>query len=283
MKVILEDARPDAQRSFRVLTPKLNDRFYWHYHPEYEIIFIDGANGTRHIGEHISKYEGSDLAFIGPYVPHLNFDYGLRNDYEKVVVQLRDDFLGAHFLTTPELSDINNLFERARQVLIFHGETKRKVGAMMQAMTGVQHFRQLMLLLEIFQTLATSEEVEPLLASPIEHSYDIKVEQRIKQVHYHVAEHFARKIELEEIASLTHFSTAAFCRFFKKKSGLTFTEFLNRYRIQQSKLLLMQGRNVTETCFQSGFESLSYFNKTFKKITGMNPMQFKQGVLPSAT
>ena len=212
-------------------------------------------------------------------MPHLNFDYGLRTDYEKVVVQLREDFLGANFLAAPELADIKNLFERARQVLVFHGETKRKVGAMMQAMTGEQHFRQLMLLLEIFQTLATSEESEPLLASPIEHSYDLKVEQRIKQVHYFVAEHFARKIDLAELASLTHLSTAAFCRFFKKMSGLTFTEFLNRYRIQQAKLLLLQGFSVTDTCFQSGFESLSYFNKAFKKIAGMNPMQFKQGNL----
>jgi AraC-like DNA-binding protein len=278
MKLKLEDARPDQQSSFRLLTPKLHDRFYWHYHPEYELIFIEGADGNRHIGEHISKFEGSDLVFIGPYLPHLNFDYGLRTDYHKVVVQLKEDFLGSQFLQAPELTDVRSLFERARQGIVFHGETKSKVGAMLQAMTGERHFRQLMRLLDIFQLLATSHEWTPLQAIAIEHTYDLKAEQRMKQVHYHVAEHFTRKITVQELAALTYLSEAAFCRFFKKISGLTFTEYLNRYRIHQAKQLLLQGHSVTDTCFQSGFESLSYFNKTFKKLVGMNPMQFKQQV-----
>ncbi len=278
MKLKLEDARPDQQSSFRLLTPKLHDHFYWHYHPEYELIFIEGADGNRHIGEHIAKFEGSDLVFIGPYLPHLNFDYGLRTDYQKVVVQLKEDFLGSQFMQAPELTDVRSLFERARQGIVFHGETKMQVGNMLQAMTGERHFRQLMLLLDIFQLLAISNEWTPLQAAAIEHTYDLKAEQRMKQVHYHVAEHFIRKISVQELAAMTYLSEAAFCRFFKKMSSLTFTEYLNRYRIHQAKQLLLQGHSVTDTCFQSGFESLSYFNKTFKKLAGMNPMQFKQQV-----
>lgn len=278
MKLKLEDAKPDAKSSFRLLTPKLHDRFYWHYHPEYELIFIEGADGNRHIGEHIAKFEGSDLVFIGPYLPHLNFDYGISTDYQKVVVQLKEDFLGDQFLQAPELSDVRSLFERARKGIVFHSETKAQVGKMMQAMTGERHFRQLMLLLDIFQLLANAEEWTPLRATAIEHTYDLKAEQRMQQVHYHIAAHFTRKITIKELAALTYLSEAAFCRFFKKTSGTTFTEYLNRYRIHQAKLLLQQGHNVTDTCFQSGFESLSYFNKTFKKLAGMNPMQFKQQV-----
>ncbi|MCC6723108.1 MAG: helix-turn-helix domain-containing protein [Saprospiraceae bacterium] len=278
MKLKLEDAKPDSKSSFRLLTPKLHDRFYWHYHPEYELIFIEGADGNRHIGEHIAKFEGSDLVFIGPYLPHLNFDYGLRTDYQKVVVQLKEDFLGEQFLQAPELSDVRLLFERARQGIVFHGETKARVGKMMQAMTGEHHFSQLMLLLAIFQILATTEDWTPLRVKAIEHTYDLKVEQRLKQVHYHITAHYARKITVQELAALTFLSETAFCRFFKKTSGLTFTEYLNRYRIHQAKQLLLQGNSVTDTCFLSGFESLSYFNKTFKKLAGMNPMQFKQQV-----
>jgi len=57
---------------------------------------------------------------------------------------------------------------------------------------------------------------------------------------------------------------------------LTFTEFLNQYRINQAKKLLLMDKNVTETCFESGFVSLSYFNRTFRKVTGGNPLQFKK-------
>src|SRR5579871_810050 len=77
MKAKLENISADQDSSFRILlTPKLNDLFYWHFHPEYEIVYVEAEQGFRHIGDHISKYEGSDLALIGSNIPHLNFDYG---------------------------------------------------------------------------------------------------------------------------------------------------------------------------------------------------------------
>jgi len=57
---------------------------------------------------------------------------------------------------------------------------------------------------------------------------------------------------------------------------MTFTEFVNQYKITQAKTFLLQDKSVSEVCFQSGFESLSYFNKLFKKITGENPSVFKK-------
>ena len=103
MKLQLEQINPDTDSSFHLLlTPHLSDVFLWHYHPEYEIVYIEGANGTRHVGEHISRYEGSDLVFIGPNSPHLNFDYGVKTDHHKVVVQLKENFVGEHFWQAPE-------------------------------------------------------------------------------------------------------------------------------------------------------------------------------------
>lgn len=56
---------------------------------------------------------------------------------------------------------------------------------------------------------------------------------------------------------------------------MTFTDFVNQYRIDMAKNLLMQDKNITETCYAVGFESLSYFNKLFNKIVGENPSGFK--------
>ena len=58
---------------------------------------------------------------------------------------------------------------------------------------------------------------------------------------------------------------------------MTFTEFVNQYRIERAKNLLMQNHNVSETCYAIGFESISYFNKLFKEITGENPSGFRRG------
>ena len=103
MKVVLEKLVPDIGSSFKILlTPNLNDLFYWHFHPEFEIVYVEAQNGVRHVGDHISRYEGSDLVFIGPNIPHLNFDYGVKTDCEQVVVQMKEDFLGKDFFYVPE-------------------------------------------------------------------------------------------------------------------------------------------------------------------------------------
>lgn len=282
MKIKLEKIQPDSGSSFRILVnPKLNDRFYWHYHPEYELIFISGANGTRHIGEHIAKYEGSDLAFIGPNIPHLNFDYGIQSDYEKIVIQMNEDFLSDNLQKMPELADIKLLFERARKVVLFEGSTKEMIGEKLKKLIQETHFRQFINLLEIFQLLATSTEYSILGINPIEANYNLKEQQRLKKIYHFVEQNYQHKIEMKDVIALCNLSNAAFCRYFKKMTQMTFTEFLNQYRINQAQKLLLQDYNVTEACFGSGFENLSYFNKSFKKLTGENPMQFKKKYLES--
>ena len=64
MKIQLEEIKPDLFSSFHlILNPRLNDFFYWHFHPEFELVYIEGINGTRHVGDHISRYEFNDLVF----------------------------------------------------------------------------------------------------------------------------------------------------------------------------------------------------------------------------
>ena len=76
------------------------------------------------------------------------------------------------------------------------------------------------------------------------------------------------------VAKLSNQITAAFCRYFKKSTHFTFTDFLNQFRINQSKKILLQHKNITEACYESGFANISYFNKTFKKVAGENPSAF---------
>jgi len=277
MKIKLEKVQPDDGSSFRILkNPRLNELFYWHYHPEYELIFITGSDGTRHIGDHISIFKNSDLVFMGPNIPHLNFDFGIRKEYEKVVIQLQEDFLQEALADIPELSDIRLLFAKARRAIAFNGETKRIVGEKLKEMIQQNHFRQWILLLEIFQLLATSNESEVLNIPPIEHNYNLKDQQRIKKIYRFVEEHYHEKVDVQEVVSLCNLSMPAFCRYFKRMTNMTFTEFLNQYRVNQAKKLLLKNYNVSEACYQSGFTNLSYFNKTFNRYAQENPMHFKK-------
>ncbi len=276
MKIQKEIVKPDPGQSFKLFTPSLKNYFYWHYHPELELVYVEAVTGIRHVGQHISSFVESDLVLIGSNVPHLNFDYGIETEYRQIVVQLKENFLKDAFKETPEFSCIQQLFERAYLGLSFSGKTKEKVVEKLRHMQGLPHFEQLINLLEVFQILATSKEMTELNEqdTSIKLFFDDKI--RMGSVYKYIHGNYDSHPDVNEVAASVHLSTAAFCRYFKKQTKMTFTDFVNQYRIAQAKTLLLKDMSVSEACYEVGFESLSHFNKMFKKITGENPSVFKK-------
>ena len=277
MKLNLEQILPDSDSSFRfLLTPKLNEVFYWHFHPEIELVYVEADKGIRHIGEHISTYEGCDLALIGSYIPHLNFDYGVKATVETVVIQFPETYFESGLIRIPELNKVVDLMERAKTGLAFTGETKRIAGVRLKKLEHLDRFHQFMELMSIFQFLAESDEYVDLDVRPISSQTILKQQERMHRIHQFVEANFQKTIDTQQIANEVNLSLPAFCRYFKKTTKLTYTDFVNQYRVQYAKKLLIQDKNVTETCFESGFESLSYFNRIFKKWTGESPSSFRK-------
>jgi AraC-like DNA-binding protein len=275
-KLQLEEVKPDTGSSFKILNPHLSTTFLWHLHPEYEIVYVEALGGTRHVGDHISKYEGSDLVFIGPNIPHLNFDYGVHSDCEQVVIQMKENFLGEHFLNNPEIAAIKQLFKKACYGLSFYGDTKLRVAEALKKLQDLNRFDQLISLLGILQLLATSDEVKVLNSAPAANKAFEKQQKRMDFIYKYVEANYSSKPDVNELAQKVHLTTAAFCRYFKNQTKQTFTDFINQYRIGEAKNLLLQDKTITEACYATGFEQLSYFNKTFKKLTGQNPSAFKK-------
>ena len=267
---------PDPGQSFKLFTPSLRNHFYWHYHPEYELVYVEAFTGIRHVGQHISSFMESDLVLIGPNVPHLNFDYGIETDYHQIVVQLREKFLGDAFRETPEFSKIYELFEKAYLGLSFGEETKQIVSEKLRQMQSLSHFEQLISLLEVFQLLATSKEITALNEQDTSIKLFLDDKIRMGSVYKYIHANYDKSPDVNAVASSVHLSTAAFCRYFKKQTKMTFTDFVNQYRITQAKTLLIKGLTVSEACYEVGFESLSHFNKLFKKLASENPSVFRK-------
>lgn len=275
MPLLHEHVQLNAGSSFRVLTDSLlPDVFFWHYHAEYELQYLHGANGIRHVGQHFSRYEGGDLVLTGPQVPHLNVDYGVSTDYEKVVVQFPDSLRTGLLGQLPEMAAIAALLERSRAGIAFHGRTKELAGAQLGKLAQLPPFEGLLALLQLLQQLATSTEYT--LLHPAAATRHPEEQQRLEGVTRLVREHYGRRIELSEAAAQANLTPGAFCRAFKRLTRQTFTQFLNQYRVHQAQRLLLQGHTVSEACVACGFESLSYFTKIFRHLTGENPLQFKK-------
>lgn len=92
-----------------------------------------------------------------------------------------------------------------------------------------------------------------------------------------IKENYDQHITLAEAANAVNTSAYYFCKMFKKSTGLTFTEYLTRLRVEKAKSMLMNPNlRVSEIAFEVGFDSLSQFNRSFKRITGQNPTQYRK-------
>jgi len=88
--------------------------------------------------------------------------------------------------------------------------------------------------------------------------------------------HLAEPMSLEAVASAVNVSPFHFCKLFKRATGLTFTDFVNRARVEKAKRMLMKpAARITEVAYDVGFQSLSHFNRSFRRIADESPTEFR--------
>jgi len=248
----------------------------WHYHPEIELVYVNGGAGKRQIGSHVSYYSDGDLILIGSNLPHCGFTDKLTGNVSETVIQMKQDFLGNDFFNIPEMKKIQGLFEMAKGGIAFSGRAKRKIGDKMEVLEYQTDFQRLLSILNILNELANSKEIKILNAEGFAMETEVKDNDRINIVFNHVKSNFKEEITLEKIADMVSMTIPSFCRYFKKITNKTFTQFVNEYRlVHASKLLAEQPLSITEVCFESGFNNFSHFNKSFKAFTGQNPSQYR--------
>jgi AraC-like DNA-binding protein/quercetin dioxygenase-like cupin family protein len=281
MKLQFEKIEPEAGSSFRVIHHTEVDScgVYWHYHPEYEIVYIPAGEGQRRIGTNVSRYETGELIFIGPNLPHLNYSYGKQGDYEEIVVQMREDFMGEAFLQTPELKTVRRLFDRAHTGLIFGPDVKQQVGPWLSQMATQTPFERFLTLLRVLQLLAETPDVQPLHADGVRFDLNPKEQERINRVCQYVERHYAEPVDIHAVADLASLTVPAFCRYFKRMTHQTYTDFVNEYRVNQARRMLHSARTIADVSFAVGFNNLSYFNKTFRAVTGQTPSTYRKALV----
>ena len=278
----LKKVEPDFGSSMRYarFTERNPDaKAYWHYHPEVELVFINDGLGTRYVGNHISKFEDGDLILLGPNIPHFGYEFGLQGINEEIVVQFKKDLIKSSAEFIPEFQEIRELIHRAKSGLSFYGETKTFVGIQLAKMEVKNPFKRLLRMFKILQVLAKSKEYEVLNASGVTLIIQNQEEDRINKVYDYVKEHYQSAMSLEEISRVALMTVPAFCRYFKKYTQKTFTQFVNEYRVRQAIRLIGEGnRSITEISVEVGFNNFSHFNKQFKRVTGVTPSKYKKAM-----
>lgn len=253
-----------------------------HFHPVYELTLITESRGKRFIGDHIGDFDVGDLVFMGPDLPHF---YRCVNEYYRndpqlraraIIIQFTEDFLGKDFFSIAEMAQVKKLLIDARRGIAYTGVTRENIISRMKRITSASGVEKLNQLLSILDILANSSEYELLSRQNIL-GYNPKDNARMNGIYQYVLDNFTNKIKIGDVASRANMSEPAFCRYFKKKTRKTFVAFVNEVKVAYaSKLLLEEDLNVTQVCYESGFENISNFNRQFKHITKTTPLEYRQ-------
>jgi AraC-like DNA-binding protein len=253
---------------------------FWHFHPEIELVYVNKGKGKTHIGNHLSYFNNSQLLLIGANLPHNGFTDRLTTNGSETLVQFKPEFLGDTFFEIPEMKPIHILFEKAKKGIVFGVKTKQKLGIKIEKLTEKKGFKQVLILLEILHTLSKSEDYTILNADGFAFEAQPQNNNKIDEIFKYINENFNQHISLDEIAGLVSMTVPAFCRFFKKSTGKTFTKLVNEYRVVHATKLLSESQSsITDICFECGFNNFSHFNKLFKEFTGKSASKYRNEMM----
>ncbi|AXG69136.1 bifunctional transcriptional activator/DNA repair enzyme AdaA [Kordia sp. SMS9] len=249
---------------------------FWHFHPEVELVYVNKGKGKCHIGNHLSYFNNSQLILIGSNLPHNGFADRLTSKGKETLIQFKTDILGKEFYNLPEMQAISLLLEKAKKGIRFKPETKRIVGPKIEKLPKYEGFKRIIKLLEILDMLAVAEDYELLNVDGFAFETQPQDSVKIDTIFKYINSNFQRHISLDEIADEVNMTVPAFCRYFKKVTGKTFTKLVNEYRVVFATKLLLESQNsITEICYESGFNNFSHFNKLFKEITGKSASKYR--------
>jgi AraC-like DNA-binding protein/mannose-6-phosphate isomerase-like protein (cupin superfamily) len=253
----------------------------WHFHPEFEILYVIDGSGTRFVADNIEEFQSGDMALIGSTLPHfwrsdekyMNSGGQLKVKY--IVIQFPHDFLKDEIANYPEYHLIGNLLERASRGIWFPSEFTRKIANKIIKVAKSNGFERIILLQDLLQTLAKTNDYKLLAGELYQHEKHSFTNFRLIKVIQFLTTNYQRKIELENVAEIANLHPAAFCRFFKEKTGKSLSEYVNDMRIGYACRLIIEGKmSVSQISFESGFNNLSNFNRTFKRHTKFTPTEY---------
>ena len=278
MKPLFEDiVKKRGQHSFVAFEIQQDNlEFFWHYHPEYELTLIVNGKGSRLIGDSHAYFESGDLVLIGPSLPHTWVSNGaIKGKCEAIVIQFSVEFI-ERFTRLGELSSINKLLLCSKQGISINENKSKALKELIKKLPAKEGIEKITDLIHILDELSKSK-ITPLASSLYQTLKGNENEKRINLVCTYIQQHTTEVLTIHKAAALIHLSPSAFCKFFKRITGKTFSDYVNEIRIANvCNDLLATDKQVAEIAYENGFETLTYFNRIFLKKKNMRPSNYRK-------
>ncbi|HTJ11962.1 MAG TPA: AraC family transcriptional regulator [Dinghuibacter sp.] len=285
-KMIIKEITPLTKADCFTLFSRYKTEFDFplHYHEEYELNYIENAGGAQRIvGDSAEEIDDLELVLFGPNVRHAWLTHRCQGKkIHEITIQFNKDMFSDVFLKRNQLGNIRGLFDKSLSGIVFSRETVSFIAPRIKRLERLSGFDSVLELMSILHDLSLSRNLRLLSSSGV--FSDFSDNHRIDQVVQFLNENFGKPIRLGEVARIAGMTETAFSRFFKAKTGITFVDCLNDIRLgHASRMLIDTTNSIAEIAYDCGFNSISNFNRIFKKKKGARPKEFRQNYSNSGT
>lgn len=250
----------------------------WHYHDSHEIMFSIKGEGVRIVGDNIDHFRGEELVLIGGGLPHLfkNEEKDDETTEDFIVLKFNDLLNGVSFFQLPEFAEIKKLLDASKRGVIFSRKTISKVRGPLIKLAESEGVARIVNFIEVLNILSRADEYSFLASKGFHLKNNSKGEDRIQKVINYIGDNYVKDISLEDLAEVAYMTTNSFCRYFKSRTGKTAFQFIREYRVNKACQLLINGnKSIAEICYDTGFNSLSSFNRIFKNLKMISASEYK--------
>ena len=248
--------------------------FMWHYHPEFELTFTHGAQGTRYVGGDVAPFDELDLVLVAPNQAHTWHSRVQREDTRIQVVFFTLDWLrelaGSGL---PEFTAFNEWLCTVREGVVFSPSCIRQLQPAFDSLHAQRDLARLAALLSIFEALPRDRDARHVGGLPGPHGSDPRLDAALSFLHAN----YRQPISLESLAAAASTSPSTIKRLFRMHLSMGVSELLVQLRVGHAcHLLVSTDHPVGLIATESGFANPGHFFALFRRRHGMPPAEFRR-------
>jgi len=281
MKPFFTKATTDFDHSIIICYEERKNLYpHWHYHDEYELVFIHKGSGIRYIGDSINPFYPGDLILLGSGLPHIwiNEKNGAdqpENSCAVTIIHFQRKFIHNDFFELPLLNDIKKLFIKSSNGIKFNNI--KGIESNLKKIEKANFAKKVIEVLTLLDKLSHAKDTELLSHTNYSSYQSYSQSERTTIIHNYIAQNFRSQIKLKNLAELVHMTPPAFCNYFKNKNRKPVFTYINDLRIGYScKILIEKDLSIEQIAYMCGYNNTTFFNRKFKEKQGMTPKEYRK-------
>ena len=253
----------------------------WHFHPEFEMHQIVSTRGRYFVGDFIGEFEPGNLVLTGPNLPHnwiSDVPAGQKVALRCRLLQFGENLIDGVTKAFPEMEAIAPILELSRRGVLFSRRTSRAVWPILEEIMEAQGVRRIELFMTIIGHLSRERAPQVLASESYLPDPSGYMSAGMNKALAHIRENLTQPFNESDLARIAGQTPCGFSRSFRKHTGMSLLQYVRRLRINLACQILMSDEQaqITDICFEVGFNNLSNFNRQFLAEKGMPPSQFRK-------